>query len=202
MHVRPIETTLRNGVRVLIREVAPQDRPLLELGFDRLSDESRYFRFLHPVRRLSERELSYFLHAQGPDHRALGALDVGGPKPEPAGIGRYCRLPERPDLAEIAVTVVDAYQGIGLGSLLVCLLAKCAVIDGVEAFTAILHPENVSMAGLFAELGGVIERRDRFEIEMRIPLFADPAAYPATPTGEVARRAYALLKPRADENGN
>lgn len=194
MNVKPFEAELRNGVKALVREVSLKDRHLLEIGFDRLSDESRYFRFLHPVNRLSEAELTYFLDAQGPNHQALGALDVSGPTPEPAGIGRYCRLPNQPATAEIAITVLDRYQGRGLGTLLVGSLAKLAAANGVSSFMAVLHRENVSMAGLFEELGGATVRRERSEIEMRIPVHADPADYPETPAGDGVRRAYGLLR--------
>ncbi len=49
MQPQPIKTCLRDGTPILIRAVEPEDKHLLEIGFEHLSDRSRYFRFLHTV---------------------------------------------------------------------------------------------------------------------------------------------------------
>ncbi|MEA2283671.1 MAG: hypothetical protein QOK21_4278, partial [Solirubrobacteraceae bacterium] len=51
--------TLRDGSRIVIRPIEPDDRDDLREGFERLSPESRYRRFFSPVPRLSERHLDY-----------------------------------------------------------------------------------------------------------------------------------------------
>ena len=38
--------TLRDGARVTLRPIAPEDKPLIAASFERLSEESRYRRFL------------------------------------------------------------------------------------------------------------------------------------------------------------
>jgi acetyltransferase len=49
--------TLRDGARVMLRPIAPQDRPLLDASFERLSEESRYHRFFTSKNELSTEEL-------------------------------------------------------------------------------------------------------------------------------------------------
>ncbi len=52
------------------------DRHLLEVGYDHLSDESQYFRFLAARHHLTAKELDVFTSYNGPDHVAtvLSAL--------------------------------------------------------------------------------------------------------------------------------
>jgi hypothetical protein len=53
--------TLRDGARVTLRSIAPDDAPLLAASFQRLSEESRYRRFFTIKHKLSAAELEYFV---------------------------------------------------------------------------------------------------------------------------------------------
>jgi hypothetical protein len=53
--------TLRDGVRVTLRGIAPSDKSLLAASFERLSPESRYRRFFTAKTRLSAAELDYLV---------------------------------------------------------------------------------------------------------------------------------------------
>lgn len=187
----PVRTTLKDGTPVLICRCRPEDKHLLEIGFAHLSDQSRYFRFLRPITKLSDRDLEYLTKTQGSDHIAFGALDLSA-EPLPIGIVRYVRLPEEPTAAEIAVTVVDSHQGRGLGSLLIGVLAGYAVINGLQTFVALVLANNEPMLRLFKELGATIPMVGGAERQLRIPLHRDPAHYPRTAVGDAFRRAYAL----------
>ena len=50
---------LRDGSFVLMRPIRASDKPLIRAGFERLSEDSRYRRFLAPLRKLSESALRY-----------------------------------------------------------------------------------------------------------------------------------------------
>ena len=69
------QIVLRDGSKVLIRQVHSADAPLLADGFARLSAASRRMRFLTPKKELSPAELRYFTDVDHHDHEALGALD-------------------------------------------------------------------------------------------------------------------------------
>ncbi len=131
MKLSPFPATLKNGASVVIREVTPQDRHLLEIGFANLSDRAKYFRFLGAHKYLSEKELDGFTAQNDPDHIAVGALLEGSSRPEPIGIARYIRIPDQRLLAEIAVTIVDSHQHQGLAGILLGVLAKFAKAAGV-----------------------------------------------------------------------
>ena len=126
---RPV--ALRDGSKVVIRQVHSADAPLLADGFARLSPQSRQMRFLTSKKELSRAELRYFTDVDHRDHEALGALDHADGRG--VGIARYIRDAEDPQAAEIAVTIVDDWQGRGLGTE---LLSDCPAVPAPKASTA------------------------------------------------------------------
>ena len=54
----PLKTKLRDGTRILIRPLQAEDRADLVRGFEKLSIGSRRFRFLTPIHKLSEYQLT------------------------------------------------------------------------------------------------------------------------------------------------
>ena len=144
---------LPDGAEVLIRPVQPEDKPLFVAGWERFGDESRYLRFMSSKPRLTPDELAFFTELDHVDHEALGVLDpVSG---EGLAVARYFRDQERPHTAEAAVSVIDAWQGRGLGWLLLRRLCDSAAENGIRCFTAGLMTSNRSMLRLFEKLGTV-----------------------------------------------
>jgi RimJ/RimL family protein N-acetyltransferase len=139
--------------QVEIRPIEPEDKDALARGFDRLSDRSRYRRFLSPRGPLTEAELRYLTEVDHHDHEALVAVDPD--TDEGVGVARFVRSPEEPQTAELAVAVADDWQGRGVGSLLTAELAKRAREEGITCFTALALAENDAMLGLLHELGEV-----------------------------------------------
>jgi GNAT superfamily N-acetyltransferase len=116
--------TLRDGSHVRIRQGHHTDRELLRRGFERLSAESRYRRFLAPMKELTESTVRYLTEIDHHDHEAMIALDEQ--TGEGIGVARYVRDPDHPDVAEVAVTVIDDWQGRGLGTLLLEVISARA----------------------------------------------------------------------------
>jgi GNAT superfamily N-acetyltransferase len=139
--------------QVEIRPIEPDDRDALARGFDRLSEQSRYRRFLSPRGPLSQAELSYLTEVDHHDHEALVAVDPE--TDEGVGVARFIRSTEDPAVAELAVAVADDWQGKGVGSLLAAELAKRAREEGVMCFTALALAENDAILGLLQDLGEV-----------------------------------------------
>ena len=163
----PVEVDLRDGSRVLIRPVTPDDKHLIEVGLEHLSKESRYLRFFHPVSKLSRKLLTEFTEIDHIDHEAIGALGTGSNSDMPFGVARYIRAPHHPTVAEIAVTVIDGQQGKGLGTLLLAFLACRAVSNGVTEFCAYVLGGNHRMLEVFKELGSTTETGPAGEVEPR-----------------------------------
>ncbi len=161
---------LRDGSRVHIRQLRHSDRELLLRGFRRLTPESRYRRFLAPTPTLSEGTVRYLVEIDHRNHEALIALDE---KPnEGVGVARYVRDAARPSAAEVAVTVVDDWQGRGLGTLLLEGITTRAREEGVDTFTALMLVENGEMMDLLKRLGAVrvVDRAaGTVEVEVHLP---------------------------------
>jgi RimJ/RimL family protein N-acetyltransferase len=163
---RPI--VLRDGSAVLIRPVRRADAPLLADGFARLSTRSRRLRFLSPKKELSSAELGYFTDVDHHDHEALGALDHADGRG--VGIARYIRDAADPQSAEIAVTIIDDWQGRGLGTELVAQLSERARSEGIRRFTALVAADNPAMARLLRNVRADLVRREPGALQYEIML--------------------------------
>jgi RimJ/RimL family protein N-acetyltransferase len=159
---------LRDGSAVLIRPVRGTDGPLLADGFARLSPRSRRMRFLGTKTTLSAAELRYFTDVDHHDHEAIGALSAADG--HGVGIARYVRDADDPQAAEVAVTVVDDWQGRGLGTELVSRLSDRARQAGIHRFTALVAAENVAVAGLARKLGARLAGRGPGTAEYEVAL--------------------------------
>ena len=159
---------LRDGSMVWIRQVQAADAPLLADSFARLSADSRSTRCLGAKKELSAAELRYLTDVDHHDHEALGALEhPGGPG---VGMARYIRHPGDPQAAEIAVTVVDDWQGRGLGTELVRQLSGCAWRAGVRRFTAVATTGNVAAVRLLRTMSAQPVRRGGGAMEYEVIL--------------------------------
>ena len=143
--------TLRDGARVTLRSIAPQDKPLLAASFERLSEESRYRRFFTAKKELSAAELDYLVDVDHSDHEAIIAIDPSSG--EALGIARYVRATDDGQVAEVAVTVADDWQGLGLGHALLDRLTYRARREGVRRFTALIQSDNRASLGLLEGAG-------------------------------------------------
>ncbi len=161
------QVMLRDGSAVLIRQIQPSDAPLLAGGFARLSAHSRQMRFLRRKDELSAAELRYFTDVDHHDHEALGALDPGG---RGVGIARYVRDAHDPHAAEIALTIVDDWQGRGLGTELLAQLTDRAHSAGIRRFTALVATGNAAMTAMLGNAGGTPVGRGPGTVEYEITL--------------------------------
>ena len=144
---------LRDGATIVIRPVEPEDAEPLKAGFERLGAVSRYRRFLSPLDHLSPRQLSYLTRVDHTSHEAIGALDaVTG---EGIGIARYLRDPDDTQLAEVAITVADAWHDRGVGTALLERLSARARAAGIERITARMIVGNEAARRLIARAADI-----------------------------------------------
>ena len=136
---------------MLVRAVRPEDAPGFAEAFEQLSETSRYRRFFTVKPRLSEQSLAFFTDVDHHDHEALVAVAPGSG--QLVGVARFIRNPEEPDQAEVAVTVIDAWQQRGVGTVLLRELAQRAAEEGIRHFTAEILAENRPMLNLARRLG-------------------------------------------------
>ena len=140
-----------------IAPITPADRERLRRGFQEASTELRYRRFLTPLSRLTEAQLDYLTDVDFVDHVAWGVETV----PAGAGIaiGRWIRLRDAAGAAEVAVSVLDAYQRRGVATALLAVLAQSARERGIQELRAEVLADNEPVARLLDKLGGIVSVR-------------------------------------------
>ena len=155
------DIVLRDGATLRLRALRPDDRERLIQLVSRLSPESSYFRFFRTTTKLSDEDLNRFTNLDFKRNVALVATVGGDGEEEIVGVGRYAALDppgRKSDRAEIAFVVADAFQGRGIGTLLLEHLAPIARANGITRFEADVLGENNRMLKLFATSGFEVER--------------------------------------------
>jgi RimJ/RimL family protein N-acetyltransferase len=156
------------GIELVVRPLEAGDRGRLAAAFGRMSERTRYRRFLGPKPRLTDAELTYLTAIDHRTHEALAAVD-----PDDGaivGVARYAAEPDRPGTADVAFFVVDAWQGQGIATRLGRLLMERADANGIARLTATTFADNRQARAVLRRLGfrstgigaGVVElTRDR-----------------------------------------
>jgi len=142
---------LRHGRRIEIRALAPDDRADFLAAVDRTGPRSLYRRFFSVRQDFAEQEVDFFLNVDFVNHVALVAVFEEAGRPVIVGAGRYIVV--GPGRAEVAFAVVDAYQGQGIGAVLMRHLAIVARDAGLTELVADVLPDNVPMLKVFEKSG-------------------------------------------------
>ena len=167
---------LRDGTRVSLHSIGPEDRACIARGFEQLSPQARESRFLRPMSRLDGATLDYLTAIDGHRHLAVGA-HAGIHDDEQVGLARCVRLDDEPETAEIAVTVLDPWQRRGAARVLVTELARGADAVGIRCFRALFRYDNLGVARLLQgagvpfvpDGGGMIRADIPLELILRAP---------------------------------
>ena len=151
MQSLPTTQATRDGRTIVIRALQPEDKPLLVEGLERMSEESRYRRFLSPKPSFTSAELAYLTEVDHHDHEALIAIEPESG--ELVGVARYVRLADEPEVAEAALAVVDEWQHRGVGTALLGHLIARARQAEVRRFRASVLGDNQPMLRLLDQPG-------------------------------------------------
>jgi len=148
------EIRLRDGRRVLVRPVIPEDARRLQEDLTRMSWQSRLFRFHRRLSRLSREQLHYLAAVDQRTHAAWGALSLDEPGMPGVGVARYVVEQDDARTARAVITVIDDYQRVGLGMALLEMLRVTAHENGVTRLIGHVLPENTAGRRLVAGAGG------------------------------------------------
>jgi GNAT superfamily N-acetyltransferase len=143
------ETASARTGRLRTREMRPTDHGALTEVFDELSAVSRYQRFHTSTPRMTAVMQRRLLDLDGIRHRALLAEAREKDRWRPVGIARY--LLTGATQAEVAIEVVDEWQGREVGLLLLRQLCGEARHAGVDRLVGSVLPDNRRLAGLLRE---------------------------------------------------
>jgi GNAT superfamily N-acetyltransferase len=141
----------RDGRKIEIRALRPDDRDGLTAAVGRTSAQSLYRRFFGAKRDFSDKEVAFFVNVDFISHVALVAVAEEGGQAVIAAGGRY--IMQQPGTAEVAFVVTDQYQGQGIGAALLRHLAMIGRDAGLKEFTAEVLPENAPMLKVFEKSG-------------------------------------------------
>lgn len=176
---------LRDGTEALIWPLLPTDDRTLAEDYEHLSPRSRIRRFLGGAPHLTRAMLHHLVdEVDGRNHIALVLVAFPADGPDtPAGVARVVRYPDKPSTADVAVTVLDDWQGRGVGSALVEAL-KEHIPDGVTDIETEIFEDNRASLALLRHLGDVdVEHRGDGRLHVLVHL-RDPA-HPGSSDGPV-----------------
>lgn len=142
--------TLRSGDRIRIRPIRPDDEPRLSALYDRLSLTTAYQRFFTRMKRLPPQWAHFFANVDYHDRLAIVAETGDESAPTLVGVARY-EPSDDAGAAEIAIVVEDAWQGRGLGAVLLRELIAAGEARGVQRFIAYVLAENRRMLHLLSQ---------------------------------------------------
>lgn len=163
-------TVLADGTWLVFRLIVPSDKELMIQGFGDLSERSRYERFFSHLKRLSETQLRYLTEVDHQNHSAWVAIAHDGGRRRGVGVGRWVRMPDQPEVAEVAVTVIDEFHRRGIGRTLLFLSAESARARGILFFRALILGENRATLAMFELMGGLRGRWQSGVVEVTVPL--------------------------------
>lgn len=148
----PVDLQLRDGRRVTLRAVRPQDKDALQAAIKELSQESRYTRFMSALRELSPQMLERAVNPHQARELQLVAVVGEGAQEKIVGGARYGGSAGSRD-CEFAVTVAEEWHGLGLARQLLEALMQAARARGFERMEGYILASNARMLGLAKRLG-------------------------------------------------
>lgn len=169
------------------------DRERFLEGFSKLSRKTVYQRFFGFMKELTDKQVEEFLDTDKKNHIAWAAFDIVEEDIIGAGVGRFKRSDTTPNEAELALTVIDDYQGKGAGTVLLAIMYYLAGNLGIDTLTGIILSVNSKLISRFREMGAVMTRRKN-EYEMRLPVYKDFNDLPNSNYANIIRPILQFLK--------
>lgn len=166
--------TLRDGAHVHVRPIQADDSDRLRALHASLSPEAVVFRFFRALPQLPDAMARTFAHVDRENRMALVATRGSGSDETLLGVVRYDRT--GPEEAEVAFVVTDAWQGRGIATALLHLLAAYARSRGFAHFVAITMGSNTRMLAALRHSGFPCTMRYvSGEVEARLDITREPA---------------------------
>jgi acetyltransferase len=160
IHPYPYEFTrhyqLSNGANITIRPIRPEDAVLEKDFVHRLSDRSKYFRFMRALHELTPEMVVRFTQIDYDREMAFVAITEDESMPNELGVGRYLMNPDGHSV-EFALVVADDCQCLGIGTRIMKALMQTAKSKGMSFFEGEVLIVNKPMLSLVKKLGFSIE---------------------------------------------
>jgi RimJ/RimL family protein N-acetyltransferase len=148
-----IETILSDGRAVCLRTIRPSDEAQIREGITEMSDRSRYLRFFSAFREPPESIVKRLSAVDGHDHIGWGAILLDGNEYPPIAAAHAIRSDDNASLGELAIAVLDEYQGLGLARTIIAAVLLDCLDEGLVALEMQVLGENNAATALVMSLG-------------------------------------------------
>jgi GNAT superfamily N-acetyltransferase len=168
---RPVR--LRDGSMVFVRPLRADDMRRLQEFHRRLSTDTIVFRFFRVLPELSDQAAYELTHIDYENRMALAATTGEGADEQIRAVVRYDRM--GPETAEVAFVVEDRWQGRGIATLLLHLLADYARARGFTTLVALTMASNVRMLSVLRHCGFPTQAHfESGDVEVRLDITQPP----------------------------
>ncbi len=160
------QRTLKNGVRVTLRPIKPEDENRFNDLFKSLSAQSVRFRFFETIKEMSHDTLSRYCNldydreiaivAQLDDSRLIGVVRL--------------ILDAEAKKGEFAVMVTDSWHGLGLGSKMMDYIIDIGRDLKLDTIYSDVSPENTKMLNLCGKKGFTTKSADEYSVFLSLVL--------------------------------
>ena len=147
---------LSNGINICIRPIRPEDADLETNFHSRLSDRTKYFRFMQALHELTPEMIVRFTQIDYDREMAFIAITEDEHKITELAVGRYLTNPDGQSV-EFALVVADDCHNLGIGTRLMTSLMQSAKTKGMLFFEGEVLAINQPMLSLVSKLGFSIE---------------------------------------------
>jgi len=156
VHPYPVDLirriSLKDGTEVTLRPIRPEDAEMEQTFVKSLSEDTRYFRFMDALRELPRSLLVRFTQLDYQREMAIIAITGSGEDEQQIAVARYTTNPDG-ESCEFALVVGDAWQGKGLGKILMRYLMQIAGSRGLKIMEGEVLGTNPNMLHLMTSLG-------------------------------------------------
>jgi acyl-CoA hydrolase/GNAT superfamily N-acetyltransferase len=143
----------KTGEEIFFRPVKPTDEAMIQRFYYKLDERSLIYRFFTPRQHFPHEETQMYVNIDYDYSMMLIGFNGRDDNAEIACIASYYRDPSGSSgMAEIETTVVEKWQGKGLGKRLFVLLGEIAQEKGIEGFYGEVLVENRNILNLLQSL--------------------------------------------------
>ncbi|MDD5320705.1 MAG: GNAT family N-acetyltransferase, partial [Methylococcales bacterium] len=147
---------LTNGANITIRPIRPEDAGMEKDFHHRLSEHTKYFRFMQALQELTPEMIVRFTQIDYDREMAFVAVTEDANMPSELGVGRYLMNPDG-NSVEFALVVADDCQCLGIGTRIMKTSMQTAKSKGMSFFEGEVLVVNKPMLSLVKKLGFSIE---------------------------------------------
>ena len=142
---------LKDGTKVLLRPIKPEDEYLWQEMFDSFSEETIRYRFFRIIKETPHEMRTRYCNIDYDREIGIVAEIEENGKRRLIGVTRIILPPGRNDEAEFALVVSDKWHRLGLGSEFVDFTIEIAKDKGLKTLNGVVLKDNIPMISLCKE---------------------------------------------------